>query len=71
MRKQPYHTPQLTVIEFKAEWGYAFSPDVPLVDQLNIWVVEGEGVIIQDRQNNVEVYETGHNWAQGSNHFWD
>ena len=66
--KEVYLPPQLTAVSFKAERGYALSD--PLMDQLNIWVCD-DALVSQDSQNHVEVYETGNNWTEGSNHFWD
>ncbi len=68
-KKAVYLAPQLTAVDVKPERGFAFS-DPPLVDQLNIWVFEGEGVVAQD-QHHVEVYSTNDNWTEGNNHFWD
>ena len=69
-QKAMYLPPRLTAVDIKPERGFAIS-GLPLVDELNIWVFEGEGVVAQDQQNHVEVYETGNGWTEGSNHFWD
>lgn len=69
-KKAVYLTPQLTAVEIKPERGFALSPGQPLMDQLNLWVYE-EGIVSQDRQNNVETYHLNDNWTQGDNHFWE
>lgn len=69
-KKRAYASPRLTAVTFRTERGYANSGIDPLVQQLNIWICE-DGMIAQDQQNHVEVYEVNSNWTQGSNHFWD
>lgn len=60
--KRSYLPPQLTVVSFKSERGYATSGPGPF-DFFLFW------------QNNdadqMEDYETGNGWNEGSNHFWD
>ena len=69
--KKDYETPQLTVVSFKAERGYASSGE-GLMSQLKFWDWESGGLAMSaDEGNNIEVYESGNEWNQGSNHFWD
>lgn len=71
MSRLSYMPPQLTVVTFRAERGYADSVGDPLaIDQLNLWMYE-DGVVMQGRENHVEIYQVGNNWVDGDNHFWD
>lgn len=57
--KKPYEAPQLTVVTFKVERGYATS-GVP--SSLMFWE--------NSEQDNMENYETQENWHSGGQ-FWD
>lgn len=60
--KRQYESPQLTVVRFRTERGYAIS-GTDLFD-FHLWQ-ETEGT------DQMEEYTTGNGWNQGSNHFWD
>lgn len=60
--KKDYETPQLTVVSFKMERGYASSTTYEF-DQFIFWNSPSE--------NQMENYSTGNGWDQGSNHFWE
>ena len=66
--KKAYIPPQLDAVTVEAERGFAYS--IPMVNELNVWVTE-DGIVTADEQSHIEVYQTGNNWTQGSNHFWD
>lgn len=58
--KKQYEAPSLATVEFKMERGYAFSS--PLRE---IMFRESSST------DQVESYETGNGWNEGSNSFWD
>lgn len=68
-KKAVYLAPQLTAVDIKPERGYAVSN--LLMEELNLVIVDQNLAIDPNSQNYVEVYETGNNWTEGSNHFWD
>lgn len=57
-----YLPPQLTVVEFKSERGYASST---LFEEFNLWRSSSQS------SDQMETYSTGNGWNEGSNHFWD
>lgn len=57
--KRPYEAPQLTVVSFKVEQGFAGSG---VLSSLMFWE--------NSEQDNMENYETQDNWHSGGQ-FWD
>lgn len=62
MTKQTYEAPELTVVSFQVEQGFAGSGPF---DALIFWDEINYG------DDQVEDYTTGNGWNSGSNHFWD
>ena len=58
--KKEYIAPQLTVVSFKTERGYAGSID------LTFWLA-----IQNNEYEQMEAYETSNGWTQGNSTFWD
>jgi len=67
-RKQ-YEAPELTVVTFRAERGYAESGG--LMSSLKFWEWGGGLAMSGDEGSHIEVYESGNGWNEGSNSFWD
>ena len=61
--KKTYEAPALTVVTFKMEQGYASSSGTGPFSELFFWE--------NNEQDQMEDYQTGNGWNQGSNHFWD
>ena len=60
--KQTYEAPELTVVSFKVEQGFAASGSGPF-STLMFWE--------DNEADQMEEYTTGNGWNSGSNHFWD
>ncbi|MBQ8704606.1 MAG: hypothetical protein IJ524_09575 [Bacteroidales bacterium] len=58
--KKEYMAPQLTVVSFKSERGYAGSVD------LLFWLA-----IQNSSSEQMEAYETGNGWTEGNTTFWN
>lgn len=65
--KKNYEAPQLTTVSFRAERGYATSGSHPL----KLWEDTDMHILMNTENHDVEIYETGNGWNEGSNHFWD
>ena len=65
--KQLYQAPELTVVKFRAECGFAVS-STPL-DAMKFW--EWEPGVPVENQNHMESYTTANEWNEGSNTFWN
>lgn len=64
-KKKVYDAPQLTVVSFKTERGFALSSGENfMIDQLLLWDND------VDRQP-MESYIPANDWTEGSNSFWD
>ena len=60
--KKEYKAPELTVVTFKSERGYAGSINLALFTSL----LAGGSDTYQ-----MEEYETGNSWSQGTDEFWN
>ena len=57
--KKEYTAPELTVVTFRAERGYALSG---ILAQMMLW----ESAQLSQMEN----FETGNDWNSGSDNFW-
>lgn len=63
-----YTAPQLTVVSFRCERGYAESD---IAQQLKLWELQENGELTFTDQEHVEVYTVEDDWHQGTYGFWD
>ena len=61
-KKKEYIKPELTVVSFKVEKGYAES----ITLTLNLWLAS----LSDPTNNHMESYEIGNGWMEGTDNFW-
>lgn len=64
-KKKVYDAPQLTVVSFKAERGFATSGGLFDFEQLMLWENSQPG------QRQMENYIVANDWNENSTGFWD